>query len=78
MVGRLIALAVSIAVLFGLVVVIMLRILPGPHRDIDFFVIGGVATLISLLALFLVLIAGWAKAPNVFFKRRDRPGDPKG
>jgi hypothetical protein len=48
------------------------QVLPGPHTIRDYFIIGCLATLISLFALFLILIRTWAKAPNPFFKRRKK------
>ena len=53
---------------------ILLKVLPGAKRDIDFLVIGAAATMVSLLVLFLLLITTWAKAPNTFFKRRKSSG----
>ncbi|MCX6620974.1 MAG: hypothetical protein NTY38_07815 [Acidobacteria bacterium] len=49
---------------------ILMKILPGPKREIDFLVIGAAATMVSLLVLFVLLISTWAKGPNTFFKRR--------
>ncbi len=49
---------------------ILLKVLPGPRREIDFLVIGAAATMVSLLVLFVLLISTWAKSPDTFFKRR--------
>jgi Na+/melibiose symporter-like transporter len=69
--------------LFGISIIVLTRLLPGPHTERDYFIIGCLATLISLFAMFLVLIKTWIKAPNLFGKRRKaadaerRPGPPK-
>ena len=55
---------------FAAVALILLRLMPGPLRDADYLVIGSVSTLISLLALFIVIITTSSKAKNTFFKRR--------
>jgi hypothetical protein len=70
LVPKVILLVFATILIFGSTVAILLRIVPGPHRETDYLVIGAVGTLVSLLALFFVLISGWVKAPDVFFKRR--------
>lgn len=49
---------------------ILMKILPGGKREIDYLVIGAAATMVSLLVLFVLLISTWAKSPDPFFKRR--------
>ena len=58
--------------LFGISIVVLMKLLPGPHTERDYFIIGCLSTLVALFALFLVLIKTWIKAPNLFFKRRKR------
>jgi hypothetical protein len=58
--------------LFGISTIVLTRLLPGPHTERDYFIIGCLATLVSLFALFLILISTWMKTPNPFFKRRKR------
>ena len=55
---------------FIVVAAILMRVMPGPLKDSDYFLIGSVATLVALLALFLVLISTSTKASDVFFRRR--------
>ena len=50
------ALGLSIAIVFALVVVMMANVMPAPLRQIDYMVIGSVATLVSMSVLFLALI----------------------
>jgi len=61
--------------LFGVSIAVLLRLLPGPHTEKDYFIIGCMATLVSLVAVFLLVITTWIKSPIPFFKRRGkRPG----
>jgi hypothetical protein len=69
-------LVLTIALVFAVTVAILLRVLPGPRSDADYLVAGAVATFAALLALFIILINGWVKTPDVFFKRRDRLEPP--
>jgi len=55
--------------IFVVVAMILLKVMPGPLKESDYMVIGSVATLVSLLLLFLVWAATAMKS-NVFFKRR--------
>lgn len=71
-VGRALMLFGMAAALFGISAIVLIQLLPGPHTIRDYFIIGCLATLVSLFALFLVLIRTWAKAPNPFFKRRTK------
>jgi hypothetical protein len=55
--------------IFAVIAMILLKVMPGPLKESDYMVIGSVATLISLLLLFLVW-ASTAMKSNVFFKKR--------
>ena len=57
---------------FAMVAFIMTAVMPKPLRESDYLVIGSVATLISLLALFLLLVSTSMKSSDVFFKRRHK------
>ena len=54
--NRILALAGLMVLLFGGTVAVLLNVMPGPHKPMDYLVIGAVATLLCLLLLFLVLI----------------------
>ena len=54
--NRTLALAVLMVLLFGGTVAVLLNVMPGPHKPMDYLVIGAVATLLCLLLLFVVLI----------------------
>jgi len=62
-------LALAVALVFAAVAGVMVKVMAAPLKDSDYLVIGSVATLVALLALFLALIAT-TKSSNVFFKRR--------
>jgi len=69
---RVLGLIAAVLVVFGTVVAIGLRLLPEPHSETDYLVIGSVATFIALGVLFVVLITSYVKSPEVFFKRREK------
>ena len=54
--NRTIALAGLMVLLFAGTVAVLVNVMPGPHKPMDYLVIGAVATLLCLLVLFLVLI----------------------
>ena len=70
--GRLFARAGTLVFVFAAVAGIMLNVMPAPLKDSDYLVIGTVATLVSMLALFVLLITTSGKKSNVFFKRRKK------
>ena len=65
-------LVLGVMCVFAVVAAIMLKLTPGPLKDSDYLVIGSVATLVSLLALFFGLVATSLKVSDVFFKRRKK------
>jgi len=60
---------------FAVAAAVMVAIMPAPLKDSDYLVIGSVATLVSLLAMFLALIATRSGTPNPFFKKRKKRED---
>ncbi|MDP8989776.1 MAG: hypothetical protein M3N41_06820 [Acidobacteriota bacterium] len=70
--GRTLALVLAVVLVFAAVGVIMLRLMPAPLKDSDYLIIGSVATLVSLLALFVVVVTTSGHASSVFFKRRKK------
>lgn len=60
------------ALLFSISALILTQVLPGPHTVRDYFIIGCLATLVSLFALFLMLIKTSGNSPNLFFTRRKK------
>ncbi len=71
---RILIIVVGISIVFLVVAAIMLKVLPGPHSPTDYLVIGASATMVSMVALFVVLITGFVKNPNVFYKKRLKGG----
>ena len=65
-------LGLGAACVFVVVAAILLRLMPGPLRESDYLVIGSVATLVSLLVLFLMLVSTTLKSSDIFFKRRKK------
>ena len=65
-------LGVVAACVFVVVAAILLRLMPDPLRESDYLVVGSVATLVSLLVLFLMLVSTTLKSSNIFFKRRKK------
>jgi hypothetical protein len=64
------SLAGATLIVFGLSVVVGLKLLPDTRRDIDYLVIGCIATLLSLCVVFFMLLASWMKLPNPFYRKR--------
>lgn len=71
--GRALMLVASAVIVFGVTVAIGLKILPAPHNETDYLVVGSVATFLALIVLFAVLLTTWLRSPDVFFRRRPKP-----
>jgi len=70
--GRTLALVLAVVMVFAVVAAIMLKVMPAPLKDADYLIIGSVSTLVSLLALFVVVVLTSGQTSNVFFKRRKK------
>jgi hypothetical protein len=57
---------------FAVTAAVMVAIMPSPLKDTDYLVIGSVATLVSLLVMFVALLATRLKSPDPFFKKRKK------
>ncbi len=68
--ARFLSLVAAMVVIFGAVAAVLVRVIPGPHKGIDYLVIGTLATFASLAALFVVLVTTWLKSSNLFFGRK--------
>jgi hypothetical protein len=55
---------------FMVVAIVMLKFMPAPLKESDYMVIGSVATLLALGAVFVVLVSTTLKSTDVFFKKR--------
>ena len=69
---RWLLLGTALAALFAGVVAAMLLALPRPHTQADYMISGGLATMITLLAFFGVIVATQSRASDAFYKRRPK------
>ena len=67
---RALLLGLGAGCIFAATAAILANFMPKPLKESDYLVIGSVATLMSLLTLFLALMSTTMKSPDVFFKRR--------
>ncbi len=58
--------------LYAATVFVLLAIVPEPHTSSDLLVIGSVATFVTLMGVFLILVLIWFRSPETFFRRRKR------
>lgn len=58
---------------FGVMVAVLLRVVPGPHGELDYLVIGTVSVMASLLLVFLVWIKAGAAKKKVTSEAKARP-----
>jgi hypothetical protein len=70
---RVILSALVVLFVFTLTAGILVNVIHGPKREVDYMVIGAAATAVSLLVLFVLLLTTWGRTPNPFFKRRLKP-----
>jgi uncharacterized membrane protein len=66
-------LGIAVLVIFVAVTAILLKLIPGPRKDSDFLVIGSIATMVTLAAVFVLVISTTRKSgktSEAFFKRR--------
>jgi Na+/melibiose symporter-like transporter len=73
---RVLAVAAGNLLVFAVVVLVLTHIMPGNKTKTDYLVIGGVATFVSMIVLFIVLITGWTKSPDTFFRKRSKNAGP--
>jgi hypothetical protein len=69
--ARTLSLALALVFIFAAVAGIMLKVMPTPLKDSDYLIIGSVATMVSLLILFVLVVATSGNR-SVFFKRRKK------
>ena len=74
--ARLLALPALFLCVFGVTSMILTRVVPGPLKELDYMVIGTVAVMVGLLAVFVMVIRS-AKAGDQFFSRRQVSPSPK-
>ena len=62
--NRKIGLVLGMLFLYAIAVVVLLNVMPLPHKTTDYLVIGAVGTLLCLLLLFVLLINTVRKPPD--------------
>lgn len=72
-VPRSLILAGGIAALFIATIVILLKVIPEPHRSVDYLVIGAVATFLSMILLWIVLMQGTGMFSRRPAAKREKP-----
>ncbi len=70
--SRTLTLGAAAIIVFGVTVAIGLKLVPAPRTESDYLVIGSVATFLSLIVLFAVLLTTYLKSPEVFYKKRPK------
>ncbi len=68
-------LGLAVMAIFLVVTTILLKLMPGPRKDSDYLVIGSIATLVSLAAVFILVVTTTSKPgkfTDVFFKKRPK------
>ena len=69
---RWLVLGIALAALFAGVTTAMLLALPRPHSQADYMMSGGLATMVTLLAFFGVVVATQSRSADAFYKRRQK------
>ena len=69
---RVLLLAAAGLLVFTAVAFLMIRLMPQPVKSSDYLVAGSVATLVSLLVVFLASVSSGKGSSDVFFKRRPK------
>jgi hypothetical protein len=65
-------LGIALAALFAGVAMAVLVALPRPHTQADYMIAGGLATMITMLALFAAVLSTQTRVPDPFYKRRHK------
>lgn len=67
---RPVLLGLGVALAFVVTIGILWQLLPYPRREIDYLIMGGSATMVSMAVLFVALINTTFKGSEIFFRRR--------
>ena len=62
--NRKLLLGLGMLLIYAVAVVVLLNVMPSPHKTTDYLVIGAVGTLLCLLLLFVVLMNTVRKPPG--------------
>ncbi len=75
--GRLFALPALFLCVFGVSAAILTRLVPGPLKELDYMVIGTVAVMVGLLAVFAMVIRSTKSGDPFFSMKRESPPPKK-
>ena len=70
---RLFALPALFLCVFGASAAILTRLVPGPLKELDYMVIGTVAVMMGLLAVFAMVIRSAKSGDQLFGRKREPP-----
>lgn len=73
--SRITALSALGFVVFGIAAFVLLQVMPKPLKAIDYFMVGGVATLISMLSVWLLILREMPDRSELLYKKRARKPD---
>lgn len=73
--SRLVILLLIDFFIFGLSAFVLVQIMPKPLKSLDYLIIGVVATLLSLLGVWLLLLRESKDRSEVLYKKRTRKLD---
>ncbi len=76
--ARAATLLAAAAIVFLTTVAVGLKVLPQPHSETDFLVVGSIATLLTLVILFVVILSTWLRSSDTFFKKRPKGSSGEG
>jgi len=71
---RALTIAAAGVAVFAASVLLGLRLTPEPRTELDYLVIGSVATFLMLGVVFGMMLALWIKPRDLFVKRRRKAG----
>ncbi len=69
--SRPVSLTLGLLIVFVVTILILANVLPGPHRPTDYLVMGGVATMLCLVLLFVLLAVTPGRQSGA--PRKDKP-----
>ncbi|MBL8230427.1 MAG: hypothetical protein JNL98_18195 [Bryobacterales bacterium] len=69
---KLSTLAGLLVVTFLFVLGLMWLLMPYPRKDVDYLVMGGTSTMVSMAVLFFLLIRGSKSKHEIFYKKKVR------
>lgn len=70
--SRLFSLIALGLVIFAIAAFLVVQLMPKPMRQVDYLIAGGVATLISLLTMWVLLMKEIGGEKDMLFKKRRR------